>query len=228
MESVILNKDQIQKQISDLRISYQGLGSPECSSNGVVIEGPFYFSASYRNMADVEACFDIALLIPNNYPRKLPVVSETSNYLSKDYQHVNGNGTLCLASPIEMRKIFGNQPTLLGFADNLIVPYFYSYCYWKQHGQMPFGELPHSGEGVLEFYKKLFSTNDELALIKGLFTLHKNGYRGHNPCLCGSGIPIRKCHKNEVWELSQLAADNDDLIEELSCICDFYKQKASS
>jgi hypothetical protein len=223
MEKVILDNSHIQQQIIELLNAYSGLSEPEYSSTGVIISGSIFFSAAHKDMEVIEACFDINLFIPSNYPRKLPIVRETANSISKDFQHINGNGTLCLAAPIEIRKIFNKKPTLLGFIDNLVVPYFYSYCYWKQHGQMPFGELPHYGDGILAFYKNLFGTDNELALVKGLYLLYKHGYRGHNPCLCGSGFPIRKCHKNEVWELSQIAADNDDLAEELLCIYNTYK-----
>ncbi|MGG2382874.1 hypothetical protein, partial [Salmonella enterica] len=92
-----------------------------------------------KDSEPVEDSFEIRMLIPDNYPNSLPKVFEIGDKLDPKYEHVNPDGSLCLAVPMEERQFFLKDPTLLGFVNNLIVSYFYSYCSWKKCGTFPFG-----------------------------------------------------------------------------------------
>ena len=93
-----------------------------------------------------------------------------------------------------MRRIFHQQPSLLGFVNRLVIPYFFGYCYWKEHGEHPFGEQKHGGEGVIQYYMERLNLGDEVTSLVFVCSLYEHGYRGHHDCPCGSGRRVRKCH----------------------------------
>ncbi len=72
----------------------------------------------------------------------VPKVQETSNRIPTDFHHYQDD-TLCPGAPIAVRQKFKKEPTLVGFVNNCVIPYLYSFSYKSKFGKMPFGELPH-------------------------------------------------------------------------------------
>ena len=89
---------------------------------------------------------------------------------------------------------------------------------------MPFGELSHYGEGIVEYYLEQFGVTDKKEITVGLCKIYKYGYRGHHDCPCGSGKIIRKCHKETVWEISQYFT-KQELASDLVMMLDSIKEK---
>ena len=89
------------------------------------LSGALHFEASADGLESISASFDIELIIPHVFPDRLPRAKEISGRIGTDYGHLNPDGTLCLAVPIEQRRVFFEQPTLLGYVDRLVVPYLY-------------------------------------------------------------------------------------------------------
>lgn len=124
----------------------------------------------------------------------LPRARETEGRIERTYPHINDDGTLCLAIPVEQRRIFLEQPSLVGFVNRLVIPYLYGYCYWKQHGQHPFDEQQHGWEGIVQYYMDTLHLADELTALAFVCFLFQHGYRGHHDCPCGTGLKVRNCH----------------------------------
>lgn len=181
----------------------QQSGATRENIKSVIITGVLAFDASYGNLENINDWFELEMLVPNDYPKSLPIVKEISGKISIDYHHLYPDGSFCLAAPLEVKRIFSKYPSLVGFVDNLVIPFLYSYCYWGIHNKMPFGELSHSGDGIFEYYLERFEVSDKNNLVKELYKIYKHGYRGHHNCPCGSGKIVRKCHKEIVWEVSQ-------------------------
>ena len=116
---------------------HKRLEKAEENAGEVVLEGTLLFEAESEGLAAITDSFEIAMRIPDVYPDGLPRINETGGKIDCNYEHVFTDGTLCLGVPIEMRRIFVQQPTLLGFVNRLAVPYFYGYCHWKQYGEHP-------------------------------------------------------------------------------------------
>jgi hypothetical protein len=133
----------------------------------------------------------------------MPRARETAGRIERSYTHINQDGTLCLAVPIEERRIFFEQPSLLGFGDRLVIPYLYGYCHWKQYGRHPFDEQEHGEEGIVQYYIDTLHLADELAALAVVCFLFEHGYRGHHPCPCGSGLKVRNCHGPVLRSLHQ-------------------------
>lgn len=192
----------IDAEIADLCAVHRGLDRHN-ETGQVTIRGVLSFEASYKDLESIEDWFEIEIRIPNEYPDVLPEVVELQGKVVSNYEHLNSDGTFCLAVPIAEQLAFKKEQTLLGFVNNLVVNYLYSYCYWRQHREYPFDDSPHGLEGFVDYYEKLFEIELSPELFSGIERIIKYGYRGHHPCPCGSGKIVRKCHKQVVMDLAQ-------------------------
>ena len=212
----------IDAEIDDLCAVHKGLDRHD-EIDQVIIRGVLSFEASYKDLESIEDWFEIEVRIPNEYPDVLPEVVELQGKVVSNYEHLNSDGTFCLAVPIAEQLAFKKEPTLLGFVNNLVVNYLYSYCYWRQHREYPFDDSPHGLEGFVDYYEKLFETELSPELFSGIERIIKHGYRGHHPCPCGSGKIVRKCHKQVVMDLAQ-----EQIRRQLSCEIEVIKDAVLS
>lgn len=190
-------------QIAELQAFHSGLTEIDERRHETAVSGQFPFEASPDGLTEIADSFEIELLVPEAYPRTLPHVRETGQKIDDDYQHVYEYGTLCLAVPIEERRIFARQPRLIGFMNHLVVPYLYGYCYWKRYGEHPFGEQNHGANGIAQYYVERLELCGDVPALAVVAYLYEHGYRGHHGCPCGSGRTVRKCHGPVLRELYQ-------------------------
>ena len=181
-------------QIAGLQQVHSGLAEVSAAGNETVLKGPLRFEASADGLDPITECFEIEIVIPETYPEDLPRVREIGGKMDANYDHVYESGTLCLAVPIEERRVFLEQPSLLGFVNKLVIPYFYGYCHWKTYDVHPFDESEHGPQGIVRHYMDVLGLSDGLSVLAVIAFLYEHGYRGHHPCPCGSGKKVRKCH----------------------------------
>ena len=175
----------IERQFIDLRKKHQFLYKRN-DQTSTIIAGTILFD--YRNIKDK---YEIEIDVSSNYPKTIPLVCETKGKIPKDWHH-NGKH-FCLETRFRVCEIFRKQETILNFVNNLVVPYLYSYSYFKNTGDSS-KEHPHGAIGILDDYKKCFNVKDDLLAFKLLRILAEVAYRGHISCPCGSGEKLRKCH----------------------------------
>ncbi len=193
----------LQGQIDELIAVHKALTDIAERDDGVVVSGLLLFEASADGLETITESFEIELTIPYDFPETLPRARETGGRIGADYEHRNPSGTLCLAVPIEQRRILLENPTLLGFVNRLVIPYLYGYCYFKTHGRHPFDEADHGYEGILRHYIDTLDLRDELSALTVISFLLEHGYRGHHDCPCGSGMRVRACHGPGLLALHQ-------------------------
>lgn len=194
-------------QITELQQVHTGLTQVSADGNKTILKGPLCFEASAKDLDPITECFEIEIVIPETYPEDLPRVRETGGKIGADYDHVYESGTLCLAVPIEERRVFLEQPSLLGYVNRLVVPYFYGFCHWKTHDVHPFDESEHGPEGIVHHYMDLLGLTDELTVLAVIAFLYEHGYRGHHSCPCGSEDKVRNCHGKALRELHEQHTD---------------------
>lgn len=182
-----MGNDTLIKDFKELKNKYEGLF---LLNNENKIIGRISF---LDNVSGLLCEYDIEILIPKKYPNKIPTVKEISGKILHTF-HTNGDGTLCLGSNLDVRHKFSTKPTLLGFVEYLVEPYLFAHTYFKKYEKMPFGELNHGANGVLQYYNSLFEVNDYETVMKILHFLCKYGFRGHHKCCCGSEKKFRDCH----------------------------------
>lgn len=215
---------EIGAEIRELLAIHQGLRAPVGPDGDMVISGELTFEAVPKDLPPITESFEIEVQVPTQYPDFLPEVRETGGKIDNEYEHVFPNGTLCLGVPIELRRIFAGQPSLLGFVNSLVIPYFYGYCYWKEHGKHPFGEQKHGGEGIIEYYTYRLNLREEAQAIAFICFLFEYGYRGHHPCPCGSRRKVRHCHGPILLDLHKHHTPHT-LTQDLSCALDYLVGK---
>ena len=157
-----------------------------------------------HNSRTIEDTYQIEIHIPNDYPESPPTAFETGNKIDKSFEHFMSDGSLCLGAPLEVRKKFLPHKNLLRFINAQLVAYLFSYSYKRDYGETPFGELAHGGMGIRQYYQGLFSVDDHVAVLGLLKVLADDSYRGHLPCPCGRGSILRRCHGQQLRELSSV------------------------
>jgi hypothetical protein len=201
----------IQKQFEELRAKYKGLGISVRDDGLTSIKGPLRFIGSYEGI-ELEDEFEVEIILPAEYPELPPVVQETGGRIPVEY-HRNPGGTLCLGAPLEVRIKFGRQRNLIGFVEELLVHYLFSFSYYERNDRVPFGELSHGGRGIWEYYRELFDIEDDVVILELLKILADQSYRGHHDCPCNSGQILRNCHGRQLLEIQKYQSHEDFLLD---------------
>lgn len=196
--------DDLASQIQELTRTHRGLANVQRRGADTVISGELSFTASAEGLETITDCFIIEIIVPPNYSADLPRARETGGRIGPEYPHRNPDGTMCLAVPIEQRRLFLKEPSLKGYVENLVVPYLYGYTYWSRHRAHPFDEAAHGAEGIVRHYVEWLKLPDETCVLAAVCQLLEFGYRGHHECPCGSGQRIRDCHGPALKELADL------------------------
>lgn len=190
----------IHEQIQAVLDSYPNLRLVQNGSD-TLLTGSLHFSASVEGKETITANYDVKISVPYSYPEDLPTVFPSVYSLDKRFEHTNPDGSFCLAVPLEERELFEIEPSLLGFINNLVVPFLYGYSYFLKYGEHPFEEREHGNKGILNFYLERFKSRDARTVLTSLYKFAVHGYRAHEKCPCGSGKKVLKCHNTELKSL---------------------------
>lgn len=205
----------VNTQYAELSEIYSGLAL-ERREEGLAIKGLLDFSATYEERR-IQDSFEVEILIPENYPKTLPVAKEIGGRIPRAF-HKNDDESLCLGAPADIKIKFSEKPSLLGFIENLLIPFLFSFSCSEQNGSLPYGELSHGGKGLVEYYNDFFGVNDEVAVLGFLKILASDNYRGHQECPCRSGRKVRQCHGDVLLRLKTIQRPDEYLFEYLSVL----------
>jgi len=142
----------------------------------------------------IRAQYEIEIDIPREYPDVPPDVRETSGAIGEGFHTFRETGHLCLGAPAEVRRSFAQDRTLRRFMDRLVAPFLFSHAHWQLHGEMPYGELAHGYNGILDYYNDQFGTADDLVSLRLLNLLTRKECPGDAHCPCESGRNLCECH----------------------------------
>jgi hypothetical protein len=167
------------------------------------VEGELRFCANGKTTEVIEDGYAVRIEAPENFPERMALAWETGERIPTDY-HKLTNGALCLGSRVGLRLQMGGSPSLLRFVERCVIPYLYGYSYSVKHGAPPFGELAHGEFGSLQDLAGLLGVED-LALAARYSTLAATKRRRANkqPCPCGSGRRLGRCHNRRVNALRE-------------------------
>ena len=206
-----INIDKILSQNTDLHIlEYDENHTPRC------ICGSFEMN---RHFNDVFFCERYQVEI--DLTQSPPFVKETGGKISTDYPHRYPNGGLCLEVTANIMKtcIESERFDLEVWFNSFLIPYFFSYEYFKYYHCFPFGERSHDMRGILEYYSEIFHLNDVQKAREFVIQVSRmKCYRGHHMCPCGSGLRIRNCHSAEV-KLALTPVLNECIINDAKKLC---------
>lgn len=213
-------RSQVEDDFAELAERFNELES-DIGLDKATVRGSLSFTAQYSDVAIADS-FVIEITISRDYPSVLPTIRECGGRIPKEF-HTYEDGALCLAAPLDLKMKFDANPHLLGYVTDLVIPYLFSFSYWSKHGVMPYGELPHGGEGILESYRELFGVDSNSVAICLLLVLATGGYRGHHECPCGSGLQLRKCHGATLRQVSDHRGSAEFLGDLVHCTAHLRK-----
>lgn len=210
--------DSINENIQKLLDTYTSLKIEEETEERVVLAGSICVHRSMEQFV-INKDYEIGIYIPKQ-KGMLPYVVDTGESINIKYPHIYPDRKLCLATDIDMQLALSKDPSLINWMRDFVEAYFVSYAYYERYGIFPMGERPHGAAGIIQSYMEVFDVSDAKAAEIILFISYKP-YRGHQPCPCGSGDRIRKCHGKKLLEFY----NNPILLEQVRMDCKIIAQE---
>lgn len=173
-----------------------------------VFLGELFLNHLYKDVR-MTGNFEVKIIVPRDFPLALPAVFEVSEKIDKEYPHKYTNNQLCLASNLELKMYFKENSDISAFVEDYIIPYLYTYKYYKEYGVYPYGERSHDYLGDLEYLKELLKINDWRQLFNIMAFVAHSPYRGHLMCPCGSGLRLRNCHGQTIRQIISAGLGED-------------------
>ena len=194
-----------------------------------LLRGRFAFTARHREEREIED----ASIWRSKFPwpfREVPLVTEIAGRIPReaDY-HVNtSDNTLCLGSPLRLRQLLAEDPTLTGFASKCLVPYLFAQSRkLAGGGDYPFGELAHGLPGMLDDYVALFGVKNFRQAVEALRLLGMKKRRANKlRCPCGCKKRLGRCRFNATLAQFRKVASRPWFRAEREAILDVARQIA--
>lgn len=175
----------------------------------IVIKGQFSFTAEYPKAGEISDSYNLIIEFPTSFPKDIPIVMESGKKIPRNGSyHVNGDGTLCLGSPLRLLVRISKAPTVNGFVEYCLVPFLFAASYkLRNGGRFLFDELDHDLPGMLADYKNMLGLKGPEQVCEALRLLGMKKRRANKrPCPCNCGIRLGKCRFNyRLREFRQLA-----------------------
>jgi hypothetical protein len=221
----MINSSIIKSQYTELNKVYQRLKlNIDEHKKQVFVYGVLDFSGDHNDII-INDSFEIEIIINDQYPAIPPITKETGGRIPKNFHTNIDDQSLCLGAPLYIRMTFSQNPSLIGYINDLVIPYFFSFCFWQMNGKMPFGELSHGGKGLLEYYQDLFSIEKSIITLELMKILAEGNYRGHLFCPCRSGKIIRNCHGELLRKINQYQTQDNFIDDFLQCLAYLRKSE---
>ena len=188
-------------RLGDLLRKYPGLKVVPSRGEELTLAGKLAFRVQGPAGDPLEDSYAVRLCIPVDFPAGFPTAREVGGRIPADF-HKLDDGSLCLGAPTEIQLTLTLAPTLITFVERLVIPYLFGYSYFALHGTMPFDELDHGSNGLRQHFASLFGIStragvDEIVLLTSLRKRSAN----KQPCPCGSGRRLGRCHNGRVNHL---------------------------
>lgn len=173
--------------------------------------GTYILDATHSVAGRVSREYELSIWVPSSFPSEAPKVFEQGDKIPKeaDY-HVNPDFSMCLGSPLALKRILRRWPNLQEFLARTLRPYLYAVTLKLDNGgEFAFGELRHGEAGELQgLSDDLQIPERQLGAALDLLLMSVTEADGQ-PCPCGCGKELRACAtKGRVDEVRELASRN--------------------
>ena len=213
---IIISSMDAKTQVSLLLENYPELTVSQWTSDVIQLNGVIHIFRNACNFT-INKRYEVEVKIAMN-SSALPVIYDTGKAIAVSYPHRYSDGRLCLETDTYIRMRFADGLNLLGWMEEIVEPYYFSYEYFMRFGLFPFGERPHGIEGIIQTYQDLFHESDPLIVLRLMVFCVEGRYRGHIDCPCGSGKNSRKCHGQYLLPLVIDAKKNEIVSDDLKYI----------
>ena len=189
-------------QFVQVQVEHPNLELVLTNTREMIVRGIVRFDIERDNRSYRDS-YQVEITIPEEYPTVIPESYETGGSIPIHFHRFRKSGKLCLGAPIELARVFSQDRTLIHYINKLLIPYLFSFTYFREHNDMPHGELSHGSLGLAEYYGEFFSAG-LIAVMKLLKLLSDNFAPPLMPCPCGSGRNLKDCHGPRLDELKLL------------------------
>jgi hypothetical protein len=212
-------------EVGVLLARYDGLRLLPSSGMTTRIAGTLTFRAEGRKSPPIEDSYDVRIEVPHEFPDRMALAWETGGTILATY-HKLDNGALCLGSRIRLRLQTAGSPSVLRFVERCVIPYLYGYSHFLKTGKMPFGELDHGELGSLQDLASLLGMEMGPAIPYCVLATVKRRRANKQPCPCGSGRRLGRCHNQKVNMLRDRVG-RLVLVKEMQTIASAFREAES-
>lgn len=185
----------LREDINELQNAYPRLSVAPSINDSIFIRGVIDFSRTSKGTNPIVDSYQLLIEVPSDFPKSLPIVKEIGNKIPKKSDfHINSDGTLCLGSPLKLLLHIFNNPNLIRFVEDLLIPFLYQVSNKLKGGEFILGELEHGVVGEISDYEDIFGVNGALAIKNTLLALScKKRTSNKMACPCGCGARLGCC-----------------------------------
>lgn len=185
----LLNKNNLEDQIKEFIDSQPELRI-EIIDKHYVLAGKYAYNSIWKKVVRAGER-EVIIHIPFAFPLEAPQLFVID--IPEGMNHIYSDNSVCLATTGEIISFLSKNPTLKEFAAKFIESFLFSINWFADYGTYPFGEREHGWQGLKSYYLENWGlTSNQYRTI--VLMVYNNSYRGHNLCICGSGLKMRKCH----------------------------------
>jgi len=168
------------------------------------LEGVLSRALQVEGFPTIESSYRLRIVVVDAFPGVAPAAFELGGKIPQNYHHLK-SGALCLGAPIRMVLALRRDPTMLGFARTLLIPYLYGYSHFGEFGKEPWPGLGHDLIHVVGDYRRLLGVDtDRLGLDLLRMLGVKKRVANRRPCPCESGLRLGRCHHRRLNSLRTL------------------------
>jgi len=184
--------------VDELLVKYPGLRLAPAEGKAVKFTGILNFVAEATGKERIGDGYQLELSIPYGFPEQIPLVRETGGRIPPSY-HKLDNGALCLGSPTRLRLTLTESPSIIRFVERCLIPYLYGHSYFERYHSLPFAELKHGKDGLLQDLASLIGTEREDIIPEFVWlTAMKKRLANRQRCPCGSQRRLGRCHHRRI------------------------------
>lgn len=151
--------------------------------------------------------YELDILFPASFPDDPPIVYAVCGQIPRtpDF-HVNGDNTLCLGSPLALRRALKHWPDVREFMARTLRPYLYAMTVkLETGGDFVFGELRHGTAGQLQDLADDLRLPEDQVVNAINLMLMPSVEANAQPCFCGCGRIVGNCElRDRVKEVRDL------------------------
>jgi hypothetical protein len=181
--------------LEDFLASNPTMRLKQYGKDGIIIEGEYRFAASLPDHPTIQEVLFIKAEFPGSYPRDIPKVYETRQVITRDSDfHTYEDGSFCLGSELRIKAQIADHPRIPDFWERIVDHFLYGIRHKQLYGSVPFGELAHGEDGLIDDYQSFFQIEGKKAVLGVLNALGKRKrVANKQPCPCNCGRRLGKC-----------------------------------
>jgi hypothetical protein len=159
------------------------------------VAGVYTLDAEHEAAGRITSDFELDIRVPASFPDSPPIVYEIGGQIPRtpDF-HVNGDDTLCLGSPLGIRRALKGWPNVREFMARTLRSYLYAVAVKLDTGRdFVFGELRHGTAGQLQDLAEDLQLPEDQVVNAIDLMLMPSAEANAQPCICGCGGIVRNC-----------------------------------